>query len=51
MKAGTLCVLEGFLRRLGTGGIARALADLVQVFISGEMDKSSAHDAYVRGYP
>ncbi|KIW20598.1 hypothetical protein PV08_01173 [Exophiala spinifera] len=44
MKAGTLCVLEGVLRRLGTGGIARAFADIVQVFISGEVDKCNAQD-------
>lgn len=52
VKAGTLCVLEGILRKLGTGGIARALADIVQVFISGEIDKSNAQDGgYVRGHP
>lgn len=39
MKASTLCVLEGILRRLGTGGISKVFADIVQVFISGEMDK------------
>ncbi|KAK5226049.1 hypothetical protein LTR72_003953 [Exophiala xenobiotica] len=39
MKASTLCVLEGILRRLGTGDISKVFADIVQVFISGEMDK------------
>lgn len=36
MKASTLCILESTLRRLGSGAVARQLADVVQVFIIGE---------------
>lgn len=36
MKASTLCVLESTLRRLGTSGISRKFADLIQAFITGE---------------
>lgn len=42
MKASTLCVLESILRRLGTGGIAKVFADIVQVFICEENDRASA---------
>lgn len=36
MKAATLCVLETTLRRLGTSGISRRFADIIQVLISGD---------------
>lgn len=36
MKVSTLCILEATLRRLGTSGISRLFADLIQAFITGE---------------
>ncbi|KEF61507.1 uncharacterized protein A1O9_03074 [Exophiala aquamarina CBS 119918] len=36
MKAATLCVLETMLRRLGTGGISRRFADIIQILIAGD---------------
>jgi hypothetical protein len=39
MKVNTLFVLESILRRLGTSGISQRLANLVQVFISGEIPR------------
>ncbi|KIV77479.1 hypothetical protein PV11_09269 [Exophiala sideris] len=42
MKASTLCVLESILRRLGTGGIAKVFADIVQVFITEKTDRGCA---------
>ncbi|KIW86609.1 uncharacterized protein Z519_12793 [Cladophialophora bantiana CBS 173.52] len=36
MKASTLCVLESTLRRLGTNGISRQFADIIQAFVTGE---------------
>ena len=41
MKANTLCVIESILRRLGMGGISLRFADIIQVFISGEIDRTS----------
>ncbi|EXJ69322.1 uncharacterized protein A1O5_07358 [Cladophialophora psammophila CBS 110553] len=38
MKASTLCVLESTLRRLGTSGISRKFADVVQAFVSGQTE-------------
>jgi hypothetical protein len=37
MKASTLCVLESTLRRLGTSGISRKFADIIQALITGEI--------------
>ena len=36
MKAATLCVLETLLRRLGTSGISRRFADIIQILIAGD---------------
>lgn len=36
MKAATLCVLETLLRRLGSSGISRRFADIIQILIAGE---------------
>lgn len=47
MKASTLCVLESTLRRLGTGGISKRFADVVHVFISGEMEKEREREVVV----
>lgn len=38
MKASTLCVLESTLRRLGTSGISRTFADIIQAFVSGKTE-------------
>jgi hypothetical protein len=38
MKENTLCVLESTLRRLGTSGISGRFADIIYIFISGEME-------------
>ena len=46
IKANTLCVIESILRRLGSCGISLRFADIIQVFISGAMDKTS-HDEKV----
>lgn len=37
-KTTTLCVLESILRRLGTNGVSKTFADLVQGFIFGETE-------------
>jgi hypothetical protein len=42
MRANTLFVLESTLRRLGTSGISQRLANLVQVFLSGEIRRETA---------
>lgn len=39
IKENTLCVLESALRGLGISGISRRFADLIYIFISGEMAK------------
>lgn len=39
IKENTLCILESALRGLGTSGISRRFADLIYIFISGEMNK------------
>ncbi|KIW34740.1 uncharacterized protein PV07_01498 [Cladophialophora immunda] len=38
MKENTLCVIESALRGLGTCGISRRFADIIYIFISGEMN-------------
>ncbi len=43
IKANTLCVIESILRRLGSCGISICFADIIQVFISGAMEKPN-HD-------
>jgi hypothetical protein len=48
MKATTLCVLECILRRLDTGGMAKKFADLIQVLISGELEKEQTEEPSLR---
>ena len=45
MTASTLCVLESTLRRLGSGTIAQKLADIVQIFITGETHRVAGMNA------
>ncbi|KIX10085.1 uncharacterized protein Z518_01166 [Rhinocladiella mackenziei CBS 650.93] len=48
MKANTTCVLESILRRLGTNGISRRFADIIQIFVYGEPDKENMDDIVSR---
>jgi hypothetical protein len=44
MKAETICMIECILRRLGTSGISLRFADIIQVFISGTIDRVSGDE-------